>query len=123
MSTYTAGYYFGEGEMVEPFENATKALEENGISELVETPYGYHIIKRLPLDDENIVSADKFSELAYADLDNFFTDKIASTEFVKKDDFDEAVKPVLDEGETYLADLLIQQQAAGSETDDSADAE
>ena len=123
MSTYTAGYYFGEGEMVEPFENATKALEENGISELVETTYGYHIIKRLPLNDEDIVSADKFSELAYADLDNFFTDKIASTEFVKKDDFDEAVKPVLDEGETYLADLLIQQQAAGSETDDSADAE
>ena len=123
MSTYTNGYYFGDGEMVEPFENATKALEENGISEIVETTYGYHIIKRLPLDDENIVSADKFSELAYAELDNFFTEKIASTEFVKKDDFDEAVKPVLDEGETYLADLLIQQQAAGSETDDSADAE
>lgn len=123
MSTYTAGYYFGEGEMVEPFENATKALEENGISELVETTYGYHIIKRLPLNDEDIVSADKFSELAYADLDNFFTDKIASTEFVKKDDFDEAVKPVLDEGETYLADLLLQQQAAGSDTGDETDAE
>ena len=123
MSTYNVGYYFGEGEMVEPFENATKALEENGISELVETTYGYHIIKRLPLNDEDIVSADKFSELAYADLDNFFTDKIASTEFVKKDDFDEAVKPVLDEGETYLADLLLQQQAAGSDTGDETDAE
>ena len=119
MSTYTAG----EGEMVEPFENATKALEENGISELVETTYGYHIIKRLPLNDEDIVSADKFSELAYAELDNFFTEKIASTEFVKKDDFDEAVKPVIDEGETYLADLLLQQQAAGSDTGDETDAE
>ena len=123
MSTYTAGYYFGKGEMVEPFENATMALEENAISELVETTYGYHIIKRLPLNDDDIVSADKFSELAYADLDNFFSDKIASTEFVKKDDFDEAVKPILDEGETYLADLLLQQQAADSDTGDETDAE
>ncbi len=125
MSTYTTGYYFGAGEMVEEFENATKALEENGISEIVETSYGYHIIKRLPLDDEDIVSSDKFSELAYADLDEFFTDKIANTEFVEKEGYAEMVKPILDEGEAYLADLLTQQQAAGSDNsaDDSADAE
>ena len=101
------------------------ALEENGISEIVETSYGYHIIKRLPLDDEDIESSDKFSELAYADLDEFFTDKIANTEFVEKEGYAEMVKPILDEGEAYLADLLTQQQAAGSDNsaDDSADAE
>lgn len=123
MSTYTAGYYFGKGEMVEEFENATTALEENGISEIVESNYGYHIIKRLPLDDENIISSDKFSELAYADLDEFFTDKIASTDFVKKDNFDELVKPIIEEGEQYLSDLVTQQQAANSDTESETDAE
>lgn len=45
------GYLFAaDGSMVEEFETASFALEEGGISEPVETPYGYHIIKRLPID-------------------------------------------------------------------------
>ena len=53
------GYYFTDGQMVSEFEQAAKALDEDGgISGVVETDYGYHIIQRLPLDmdyvDENI---------------------------------------------------------------------
>lgn len=36
---------FGEGEMVEPFYNAAKAMSPGQISEPVETQFGYHIIK------------------------------------------------------------------------------
>lgn len=43
------GYYFAEGEMVAEFYEGTKALKDNEISGLVETSYGWHIIKRLPL--------------------------------------------------------------------------
>ncbi len=43
------GYIFGEGEMVPEFENGVKSLEIGGVT-LVKSDFGYHIIKRLPLD-------------------------------------------------------------------------
>ncbi len=43
------GYIFGEGEMVPEFENAVKSLDFGGVT-LVKSDFGYHIIKRLPLD-------------------------------------------------------------------------
>lgn len=51
------GYFFGPGEMVSEFENASKALAENEISDLVESTYGYHIILRLPVDPEQARAA------------------------------------------------------------------
>ena len=45
------GYVFTTGEMVKEFETATFALGENKISKPVQSQYGYHIIKRLPLPD------------------------------------------------------------------------
>ncbi len=46
------GYVFTDGEMVSAFENAVKGLKADELSGIVETEYGYHIIKRLPLSAE-----------------------------------------------------------------------
>lgn len=58
------GYYFTKGEMVEPFEKATYALEEGKTSSVVETNYGYHIILRLPVDDEKLTGSYIYSSVA-----------------------------------------------------------
>ncbi len=46
------GYVFTEGDMVVEFFEGTKALSEGEISEVIESSFGYHIIKRLPLNPE-----------------------------------------------------------------------
>ncbi|MFA6553589.1 MAG: peptidylprolyl isomerase [Patescibacteria group bacterium] len=48
--------FFGAGEMVAPFEEATKILKVGEVSGLVQTQYGYHIIK---LIDHTDATADK----------------------------------------------------------------
>ena len=55
---YPDGYYFRAGEMAPAFEETAKVLEENGLSDLVETSYGYHIIFRAPMSGEHIMGYD-----------------------------------------------------------------
>lgn len=61
-SVETGGEYtFGRGRMVPEFEEAAFGLEEGGISGIVETSYGYHIIKleeKLPVTDEQVTAAE-----------------------------------------------------------------
>ncbi len=50
--------FFGKGEMVPPFENATAALKPGEISGVVETQFGYHIIKLVEKKEGGVAKLD-----------------------------------------------------------------
>ena len=50
LASYPDGYVFTEGQMLQPFYEATLALQEGEVSGLVQTEAGFHIIKRIPVD-------------------------------------------------------------------------
>ena len=47
------GYAFKEGYMIAEFEAAVKSLEVNEISEVIDTTFGHHIIKKIEPSKEN----------------------------------------------------------------------
>lgn len=74
------GYHFKKGEAVAEFEKASLALKDNEISDIIETDFGYHIIKRLPLD-ENYFSETKGELIEKATdeaMDKLIDDTISS---------------------------------------------
>ncbi|MDL2254497.1 peptidylprolyl isomerase [Ruminococcaceae bacterium OttesenSCG-928-I18] len=52
------GYTFGKGEVAEEFYQAAIALEPGEFSEPIKTDFGYHIIMRLPLNEDAIEDID-----------------------------------------------------------------
>lgn len=66
------GYTFTAGEMVVPFEEGTRALAYDEISEVIESEFGYHIILRLDPDSDELrqaVAGEEFDDMTQARID------------------------------------------------------
>ena len=87
LSNNPNGYTFTEGQMVTEFYDGAKALAEDEVSELVKSSYGYHIIKRVKLDDSQ--------------LDNFKSDIVSSI----SGSMDELLQQWIDEAKVETTDL------------------
>ena len=87
LSNNPNGYTFTEGQMVTEFYDGAKALAEDEVSELVKSNYGYHIIKRVKLDDSQ--------------LDNFKSDIVSAI----SGSMDELLKQWIDEAQVETTDL------------------
>ena len=87
LSNNPNGYTFTEGQMVDEFYNAAKALQEGEVSGLVKSSYGYHIIKRVKLDDSQ--------------FDNFKSDIVSAI----SGSMDELLKQWIDEAQVETTDL------------------
>jgi peptidyl-prolyl cis-trans isomerase C len=54
--------FFKRGQMVKPFEDAAFALESNEVSEIVQTRFGYHIIKVVEKKPESIMGYEEIKK-------------------------------------------------------------
>ena len=64
-----AGYVFPKGTMVQVFEDAAFSLEPGQMSDIVQSTYGYHIIKRNPIPMELFM---QYRDTFYAQAQNYF---------------------------------------------------
>jgi peptidyl-prolyl cis-trans isomerase C len=68
--------YFRRGQMVKPFADAAFAMQKNEVSDIVETRFGYHLIK--------VYDKKPAQTLAYADVKERLTQRIKQEEIEKQ---------------------------------------
>ena len=56
LEQFPEGYCFTTGSMVTEYDDASRALEEYQVSDVVESEFGYHVIMRLPTKGTDLVS-------------------------------------------------------------------
>lgn len=54
--------YFGRGQMVKPFEDAAFSLKKGEVSDIVETGFGYHLIKVADKKPETVIAYNDIKE-------------------------------------------------------------
>lgn len=111
-SAYPEGYTAGPGEMVPEFEAASLALAVGEMSEIVESDYGYHIIYRLPLDQETLDMDTVLNSLAI-EMQNQWMEEypVVTNDLFDQLDlklFYENLGVLRDQTQVYIAEIAMQ---------------
>lgn len=119
------GYIFTEGEMVTEFYDGAKALAEDEVSGLVKSDYGYHIIKRVPLDVDGQFENYKplLTTMVAGTMDDLLTQWMEEADVQTTEVYDEITyQNVREYLPADVQDILNAQDAASNEaaTDDPA---
>lgn len=119
------GYIFTEGEMVTEFYDGAKALAEDEVSGLVKSDYGYHIIKRVPLDVDGQFENYKplLTTAVAGTMDDLLTQWMEEADVQTTEVYDEITyQNVREYLPTDVQEILNAQDAASDEasTEDSA---
>lgn len=112
--------YFGRGAMVKPFEDAVFAMKKDGISDLVESDFGYHIIKLTEVKEPKKRSFEELRASIESDLKNQQAQRkfaevaelFTNTVYEQSD----SLKPVAEKLglEIKVAEALLRQPAPGA---------
>ncbi|MDR1815060.1 MAG: peptidyl-prolyl cis-trans isomerase [Clostridiales Family XIII bacterium] len=119
---------FGPGSMVTEFEEAALALQPDEISDIVETDYGYHIIKLNSRTEESVQPLDEVRETITETIDSTHTSEalealVAAANVVYVTDvYAETGKPPIDQTELDAMRGTGDSAAAAAEDGSSAEA-
>ncbi len=86
------GYYFKQDEMVKQFEDAAYALQPEQISNIIETEYGYYIIKRCRFNNEHFIASGAADAYILQKADEYYEKEQQKLKVVYDDSFDEFLK-------------------------------